>query len=145
MKKLINWILSLFKTNKETIETKENKTTKSFVLKAEFTVKNGKLIRFLYSTNKGKNWKPIMSYESPFLNSNDYDYVWTELVVPFYNLDYQFWSEKFSTYNKIVAYELEKKKEFETKFQAHKDRREQILRTEKEKLNKLNEKLNSNN
>lgn len=136
MNKLIAFIKSLFiKADKYNPD--------DFRLKLEFTNEQKLKIYFLYSVNKGKNWKKIYSYKSPFMGLLENDYRWEPYSVKFNertNLEYEF--ETFSSFEKIKKYEDRELKNFNEKNEEHIHQREEYYNRKIEKLDEINNILN---
>ena len=95
-------------------------------------------INFKYTTN-GFTWKYIHCHQESWLGLLDYDPTWEKLSYRFNfysNFDYE--KEKFSTAEKIKAYEAQEWKEYLNDMKSIKEQRAAIENKNELALKKLN-------
>lgn len=94
-------------------------------------------VQFEYTRN-GKTWHTIYTCSSPFLGHLDYNYVWERLSYRLGNGIFDHEKEKFSSYEKIKAYEEQQYKKY---IDGNKDlerQREEIRERKKEAYKRAN-------
>lgn len=105
---------------------------KMFKLKIAPTWFSDDFVCFKYTRN-GVFWHTIKCCKNPFLNSLNYNYEFGTLTYPLDDGNFEYEKEKFSTYEKVKAFEaaeyqeyIEKQKEWENQRENNIDRKRKL-------------------